>query len=639
MLLPLAASAEVFESNGIWYNKQYHSDENVTLEVVASQGVPYSGDITIPQAVYAGEGTTNSKVTSIGKSAFEGCADLTSITLPSTLESIGEGAFYGCSGLTYVKIPNGVTKICSGAFSCCTNLNCVIISNSVTDIESYAFDYCPNLNCIISESEQPAPFNNTVFDTHDDSYDVYSMATVVIPDGARDTYQSTLGWRNFSNISEVSDASGLKLKVRIHVANAGTLPNLISDMEKYQIEELTLIGEINGKDLRLLREMAGRTRALVGYNYNLASETSGRLSILDISDVKIVEGDYYATNESATSDYDYYYLEEDNTLPTYVFYGCSRLSSIILPKNLKKIGSYAFSGTGLTTIYIPKSVTSIGAFGGSSFMPRERVFIGWNHLISITVEEGNMFFDSRNNCNAIIDSNNRLIVGCKNTIIPNSVASIGSDAFSGCTGLTSMNIPYNVTSIDYGAFAGCKDLVYITLPSNSSSIGNYAFYNCSSLTDIYCRAENVPSASDNSFSNPWNITLYAPSASLNSYKSTEPWSKFKVYYSLNNNDSQNQEKCSMPSISIIDGKAVFSCEMSGVNYHWSISTSNGTNGSSYSSSINLPITLNVYATKDGYLNSDVATYEFPGLVGDLNGDDKVDVADHVELSKIIMETE
>ena len=621
MLLPLAANAEVFESNGIWYNKQYHSGEIVTLEVVASQGVPYSGDITIPQAVYAGEGTTNSKVTSIGKSAFEGCADLTSITLPSTLESIGEGAFYGCSGLTYVKIPNGVTKICSGAFSVCINLVCVTIPGSVTDIESYAFDYCTSLNHIVSESEQPAPFNITVFDTHDDAYDVYSMATLVVPDGARSTYQTTLGWNNFSNISEVSEQ-----KVRaVHVAKAGTLHGFISDMEMFQIKELSLTGEINGDDLRMLREMAGGITLIHYGGDETRKQTKGSLSSLNIENVNIVAGGGYYLEDMSDmekpSDPCYRYYSKNNALSEYLFCGCKKLKSIILPNNLMSIERRVFADcSALTSITIPNSVTSIDA----------NPFVNCINLTSIIVDEGNMYFDSRNNCNAIIDKKNQLIVGCKNTIISNSVTFIGDGAFSGCTGLTSIDIPDNVTSIGEAAFYDCTGLVYVALPNSLTSIGKYAFGCCESLTDVYCKAENVPSAGYTPF--PENITLYVSYASLNDYKSTEPWSKYKVYGSSN---LQATEKCSTPTINIANGRVNFSCETSGVSYRWIISSPSGTKKFDYY--INLPITLNVYAMKDGYQNSDVATYELlPGLVGDVDGNGVVNVADHVKLSKIIM---
>lgn len=158
------------------------------------------------------------------------------------------------------------------------------------------------------------------------------------------------------------------------------------------------------------------------------------------------------------------------------FYGCSGLTFIEIPNSLTSIGYYAFEGCkSLTSITIPSSVTNIG----------ECAFIGCSSLVSIIVEAGNSVYDSRNNCNAIIESStNTLIMGNQNTIIPNSVKKIGYRAFYGCTGLTSIDLPNSVTSIEDGAFCYCTGLTSITIPNSVTSIGNATFYECGSLTSI-----------------------------------------------------------------------------------------------------------------------------------------------------------
>ena len=314
------------------------------------------------------------------------------------------------------------------------------------------------------------------------------------------------------------------------------------------------------------------------------------------------------------------------------FYGCKGLTSITIPGSVTSIGDFAFdSCSGLTSITIPESVTSIGS----------RVFVSCDALSSMKVEAGNPKYDSRDNCNAIIETaSNTLIAGCKNTTIPNSVTSIGDFAFYVCNGLTSITIPGCVTSIGEWAFAICRGLTSITIPNSVTSIGNYAFYGCSGLLDMFCYADNVPKAESKTFdsSNIANATLHVPDASIELYKTTAPWKDFKEIVGL----SGTTLKCATPTITAKEGKLLYSCETEGVTFKWSYSfdSENAENeGNETILSGTKTCRVRVYATKEGYEDSDVATANVEvawGKKGDANSDGEVDIADAVHIVNYVV---
>ena len=339
-----------------------------------------------------------------------------------SVTSIGDWAFEGCKGLTSITIPNSVTSIRSSAFYNCTGLTSITIPNSVTSIGSGAFDYCTGLTSIT--------IPNSVTSIGSGVFDYCTGLTSIIVTAGNANYDSR------DNCNAIIETATNELIVG---CQNSVIPNSVTS---------------------------------VGYHafYNC----TGLTSITIPNSVTSIGSSAFRGCSGLTS----------ITIPNSVtsigyeaFWDCSGLKSVVIGNSVTSIGGGAFYNcTGLTSITIPNSVTSIGSYA----------FYGCSGLTSIIVTAGNANYDSRDNCNAIIETaTNTLITGCQNSVIPNSVTSIGSSAFRGCRGLTNIEIPNSVTSIGESAFSWCSGLTSITIPNSVTSIGDYAFNGCDRLTAVH----------------------------------------------------------------------------------------------------------------------------------------------------------
>ena len=278
-------------------------------------------------------------------------------------------------------------------------------------------------------------------------------------------------------------------QITLKLDEAGTLPNKIAVSRKNLITNLKIVGKINGTDLKFIREMAGR-------DIN-REKTDGKLSILDLSEAKIVAGgdayvSFYGNNM-------YTYNDE---LGDYAFDGCSGLTSLTIPSGVTSIGDWAFAGcSGLTSLTIPSGVTSIGNYA----------FKGCSGFTSLTIPSG------------VTSIGGYAFYGCSgltSLTLPSSVTSIGYQTFSGCSGLTSLTLPSSVTSIGYQTFSGCSGLTSLTIPSGVTWIGNFAFSGCSGLTSIYVYTKKIPELGSDVFNgcDAKNCTVYVPTGTVDDYK-------------------------------------------------------------------------------------------------------------------------
>ena len=432
-------------------------------------------------------------VTTIGEEAFDDCTSLTSIHFPDSLTTIGDRAFWYCVGLTSIEIPNSVTSIGEGAFQDCGGLTSIEIPSSVTYLGSNPFRGCRSLEQIIVASD------NAYYDSRENCNAIIETNTNVLLAGCK----TTVIPNSVTSIGESAFYECIGL-TSIDIPNSVTSIGVVAFYECYNLTSMVIPNSVT----------------TIGEG---AFEYCSGLTELDLG------------NSLAS-------------IGGYAFYNCYGLTSIELPNSLTSLGSFAFYGcNGLTSIEIPGSVTFIDS----------NPFAACRGLEQVVVASDNAYYDSRGNCNAIINTNtNVLVTGCRNTVIPSAVTSIGNCAFYGCYYLVSIDIPNAVTSIGGSAFNQCSSLTSITLGDSVTSIGNYAFqectklssvtignsiasigewtfYGCSRLRAMTVLAETAPSIGSTAFGNvPTTIPIYVPCSAVEDYQAANGWRRFTNYIGL-----------------------------------------------------------------------------------------------------------
>ncbi len=450
-------------------------------------------------------------ITSIGSNAFRDCQFLMNLTFPDNISNLGSYAFYYCSNLTSVSIGgNGSTLIGDNSFYKCSNLSELTLREGVGTIGDEAFCECPSLTSVTIPNSV-TEIRERAFKDCNNLSTVYCISTIPYRVELEATTNGYGLWKGFLNHS----ASFI-----IYVPNASVAAYKTAEgWSEYADYIYPMDGEEEVPETWKIYYTSTDGKIVEPYDAtvfgaNIVSNTyeNGQGVITFDGKVKRIGKDAFYNCISLTS---VTIPDSVTSIGNYAFSGCSSLTSVTIPDSVTSIGGYAFSTCfSLTSVTIPDSVTSIGY----------RAFYSCHCLTSIT--------------------------------IPDSVTSIGNSAFTGCfwltafygkfasednrclivdgvlnafalgCGATEYTIPDSVTSIGDEAFHGCSDLTSVTIPDNVTSIGQLAFRGCA-VTSVYCMPTIPPSGGTSMFDeNASGRKIYVPNASVAAYKTAEGWKDY-----------------------------------------------------------------------------------------------------------------
>ena len=412
--------------------------------ISTGNGQPWELYLSMIKKIYIEDG-----VTTVGDNAFDGCDNAYIVELPNTLETIGSGAFSGCYQLPSLIIPESVTSIGERAFQACEGLDTIAFRSSTPPtIGEDCFYQC---TCGFSVPCGSKEAYITGLNVNSDKVvepEGCSPAPCLIASGycGADNDGSNLRW-------ELSCDSVLTISGQGTMAEWLVIPggpwygNYKQNIKTIIIEEgVTTIG--GGAFYGCYNLNSISISNSVTYIGESAFSGCTRLPVID----KLKYADTYLVEVVDKSQ-----------------------ASYTIKNGTRFIGNAFYFCKALTHIVIPQSVISIN----------EMCFNGCDKLESIIVEQGNTHYDSRNNCNAIIETTtNTLVAGCKTTIIPQEIITIGDHAFGYAYSLAEIIIPDNVRYIGKQAFEHCYSLDSIVLPNSLEEIGNFSFGACISLKSI-----------------------------------------------------------------------------------------------------------------------------------------------------------
>ena len=513
-ILPVLSHA--FTVDGISYS--ITSTDDNTVKVVANAS-GYSGNVTIPSEVTYKDVTYT--VTAIGSGAFTDDAELTSVSLPSTvksigyaafsgssvnsvvlsdgLKSIGSWAFNGCTSLKYVNIPSSVNKIGDLAFCGCSSLEGdLVIPDGVEKIAYQAFRGCSSLTSVTIPGSVKTIENEAFMDC------TGLTGKVTIPEGV--TSIATHAFYNCTGITEVVLPSTLTSLGSWAFAGCTSLESINLPSGLTSIEDCAFYGCSGLKSINIssgIKEIGDLAfygcSSLEGdlvipegverIAYQAFRGCSSLTSVTIPGSVKTIENEAFMDCTGLTGKVTI--PEGVTSIATHAFYNCTGITEVVLPSTLTSLGSWAFAGcTSLESINLPSGLTSIQmlAFYGCSSLksdivvPESVTELGYGVFgycsslksvslpSTLTYISDLLFYD----CSSLESVN-----------IPESVTNIGREAFNDCVSLSgTMTIPSTVIEIPAGAFYGCSNITEFIIPESVVKIGLQAFANCTGIESI-----------------------------------------------------------------------------------------------------------------------------------------------------------